>query len=58
MQMHRGLDERLCTEHLPASLGVVRMQGGPEGAVDEMMRQKPDHSCFASADLCEMSFMC
>ena len=59
MQMHRGLDECLCTEHLPASLGVVRMQGGPEGAVgDEMRRQKADHSCFPSADLCGVSFMC
>lgn len=59
MQMHRDLDECLCTEHLPALLGVVRMQGGPEGiAGDEMRRQKPDHSCFPSADLCGVSFMC
>lgn len=39
---------------------MVRMQGGPGGAVgDEMQRrQKPDHSCFPPADLYGMCIMC
>lgn len=44
VQTHRGIDECLCVEDLRASLGMVRMQGGPGGAVGEEMKRQAEEA--------------